>query len=237
VTAVLVALRVPGLGFDALLGLLIALVVGIVFGLSLTFRFFGWLGELAGVPADPGYAAAIAGLIAGGVAGLLLAILGWRSGDRRSAGILVFGAVAGAAVGALIGGAIGLLFGAFIADDVRPRATAIIVLAVIGAIAGLIGGLRAGRGGTSAVIGLIAGLVAGLVVGAILGIDYGPRIGAAVAVATFLIAWPVLMLLRLKRQGIDADELKRRFWPQQTIDTTKESIEWAKARLPLGPKS
>jgi hypothetical protein len=58
-----------------------------------------------------------------------------------------------------------------------------------------------------------------------------------VAVATFLIAWPALMLLRLKRQGIDADELKRRFWPQQTIDTTKESIEWAKARLPLGPKS
>ena len=48
--------------------------------------------------------------------------------------------------------------------------------------------------------------------------------------AAFLAAWPVLMGLRVQRQGIDLEELKARFWPQVTIDTTKETIEWAKAR-------
>ena len=69
-------------------------------------------------------------------------------------------------------------------------------------------------------------------------IDYGPRIGAA-AGRRRVLRWPGSrsMLLRLQRQGIDADQLKRRFWPQETIDTTKESIEWAKARLPRGPRS
>jgi hypothetical protein len=49
-------------------------------------------------------------------------------------------------------------------------------------------------------------------------------------VAAFLAALPSLMGVRVARQGIDAEELKARFWPQVTIDTTKETIEWAKAR-------
>ena len=79
-------------------------------------------------------------------------------------------------------------------------------------------------------------MIGGLV-GAILAVDYGPRIGAAFGTATFYLAWVVLMLLRLQRQGIDMDALKTRFWPQETIETTKESIEWAKARVTRGPRS
>jgi hypothetical protein len=45
------------------------------------------------------------------------------------------------------------------------------------------------------------------------------------------------MGMRVQRQGIDLEELKARFWPQVTIDTTKESIEWAKARASREPKS
>ena len=56
-------------------------------------------------------------------------------------------------------------------------------------------------------------------------------------VFTFLLVWPILHALRVRRQGIDTETLKQRFYPATTIDTTKESIEWAKARLPLGPRS
>ena len=45
------------------------------------------------------------------------------------------------------------------------------------------------------------------------------------------------MGLRVRRQGIDVEALKARFIPQTTIDTTKESIEWAKARVQREPKS
>ena len=34
--------------------------------------------------------------------------------------------------------------------------------------------------------------------------------------------------------GIDIEALKARYIPQATIDTTKETIEWAQARMPGG---
>jgi hypothetical protein len=242
VTAILVALRVPRLGFDVLLALLVGIAVGLVFALSLSYRLFLWLGDTLAVPTEPGYAAAIIGVIVGAALGLLVGIAGWRSSWSGGSGASGFGmfivaVVAGAAVGALFGGIIGLLLGAFIWGDVRPRATALIVMGIVGALAGLIAGLRAGRSAGAAIGGLAAGIVVGLILGAILSVDYGPRVGAAFGVAAFLLAWPVLMVLRLRREGINGEELKRRFWPQQTIDTTKERIEWAKERLPLVPKS
>jgi hypothetical protein len=39
------------------------------------------------------------------------------------------------------------------------------------------------------------------------------------------------------REGIDGDALKARFWPDETITTTKETIEWVRERTPLGPRS
>lgn len=174
VTAVLVALRVPGLGRDAVYAVIIAIVVGIVAGLSLPNQLFARIGEALNLAVDPA---------------------------------------------------------------VRPLVVGVVLVGIIIAIVGLVLGIRMGHSGKAAIGGLVGGLIAGAIFGALLSIDYGPRIGAAIAVATFLATWVTLMLLRLQRQGIDADELKRRFWPQQTIDTTKESIEWAKARLPLGPKS
>jgi hypothetical protein len=33
------------------------------------------------------------------------------------------------------------------------------------------------------------------------------------------------------------DKLKDRFWPNRTIEVTKETIEWARERMPLMKRS
>ena len=47
----------------------------------------------------------------------------------------------------------------------------------------------------------------------------------------------VLAAREVAFRGIDTDDLKSRYWPQETIDTTKETIEWVREQAPLGPKS
>jgi hypothetical protein len=118
----------------------------------------------------------------------------------------------------------------------RPLVVAIVVVGIVAAVVGLIGGARvAGVGG--AVGGLVAGFVAGALLGAFLAYDFGWRVGAALGFATFFLVYLGVLAARVASDGIDVDKIKLRFWPQQTIDTTRETIEWAKARIPLGPKS
>jgi hypothetical protein len=173
VTAVLVALRVPGLGVDIVLSLVIGVVVALVLGFNLPNALFAAIGDASGLAVDPA---------------------------------------------------------------VRPLVIGVGVVAFVGALVGIIGGARAG-GGESVVIGFLAGLIAGAALGAFLSITFGLRVGAALGVAAFLLAWPVLEGLRTQRQGIDTEALKARFYPGTTIDTTKESMEWAKARVRRGPRS
>lgn len=123
-----------------------------------------------------------------------------------------------------------------ISADVRPLVVGTAVVAVVLAIVGLLLGARGGGMG-----GAIAGLVGGAIVGAALGafsaITFGPRVGAALGVTVALLAWPVLMGIAVARQGIDTEALKARFIRTETIDTTKETIEWVRAQTPLGRKS
>jgi hypothetical protein len=119
---------------------------------------------------------------------------------------------------------------------VRPLVLGVVIVGILGAVVGLFAGARAG-GGSGAIGGLFAGLIAGVLAGAFLSITFGLRVGAALGVATFLLAWPILNGLRTQRQGIDTEALKNRFYPSTTIDTTKETIEWAKARVPRSPRS
>jgi hypothetical protein len=174
VAAVLVALRVPGLGRDAAIAMILGVIVAVVLGLSLPNQLFRAIGDAANLGVDPA---------------------------------------------------------------VRPLVVGIILLALIGAVIGLVIGARTGGGAGAAIGGLVAGAFLGALLGAFLSITFGWRVGIALGVATFLAAWPILMGLRVQRQGIDLEELKARFWPQTTIDTTKESIEWAKARASRAPKS
>jgi len=117
----------------------------------------------------------------------------------------------------------------------RPLAIAVLSLAVIGGVIGLIGGLRAPGG--SAVAGLFVGAFTGIVLGVLTAVTLGPRVGSAFGALATLLAWPALMGLDVSRAGIDGDALKARFYPDLTIETTKETIEWVRQRTPLGPKS
>jgi hypothetical protein len=119
---------------------------------------------------------------------------------------------------------------------VRPLVVGTLVGAIVlGVLGALLGGRAAGGGG--AVGGLFAGAILGAVVGAFSAITFGWQVGIALGIAIGLLAWPILMGAKVARDGVDTEELKSRFWPQTTIDTTKETIEWAKARMPLGPRS
>ena len=65
----------------------------------------------------------------------------------------------------------------------------------------------------------------------------GAQVAGAIGLLTLFITWPILMGLGVARNGIDTDALKARFYPSQTIETTKETIEWVRERTPLGRKS
>lgn len=174
VAAALIAIRVPGLGKDAVIAVVLGAVVAVVLGLSLPNQLFRAIGEASNVGVDPA---------------------------------------------------------------VLPLAVGVLLLAVIGGVVGLVIGARAGDSASAALGGLAAGVLLGALLGAFLSITFGRRVGIALGVTAFLAAWPILMGMRVQRQGIDLEELKGRFWPQMTIDTTKESIEWAKARASREPKS
>jgi hypothetical protein len=172
-TAVLVALRVPGLGRDVMVALIPGVAVAIVLGLSLPNELFTRIGQALNLSVDPA---------------------------------------------------------------VLPLVVGAAIVGLVGAVTGLLLGSRAG--GAGAILGgFVLGALLGALLGAFLSISFGPRVGPALGTATFLAVWPALMGLRVKRQGIDIEDLKGRFTPQTTIETTKESIEWAKARLPGGPRS
>jgi MFS family permease len=118
----------------------------------------------------------------------------------------------------------------------RTWLMAVVVVAALGALAGLILGARAmGAGG--GIAGLIGGAILGGIVGAFLAYDFGWRVGAALGLAVALGVYMGVLIARVTAKGVDFEIIKLRFWPQQTIDTTRETIEWAKARNPRGPKS
>lgn len=119
---------------------------------------------------------------------------------------------------------------------VRPLVIGLGIFAALGLIVGLVAGIRIG-GGQAIVSGIFAGLFVGAALGAFLSITFGLRVGAALGVAAFWLAMPILMGLRVRRVGIDVEQLKARFIPQVTIDTAEESLEWAKERVPTGPLS
>lgn len=122
---------------------------------------------------------------------------------------------------------------------VDPAWRTILVGAVLGAlvlaVVLLIPGVR--TGGTAAAGLVVLGLVLGGLLGAFTAItfDWGPAIGVGLAVAYIL--WIGLMIGQLAQNGVDVDALKARFMPNQTIDTTKETLEWLKRRMPRGDES
>jgi hypothetical protein len=120
--------------------------------------------------------------------------------------------------------------------DARQLLVAVAAFVVVEAIALVVGRWRAG-------LSLLNGIAIGVTVGALLGafsaIALGGRVGAAVGVTVWLVAWIALVGIEMKAffEEFDSEKMKKRFVPQQTIDMTKETIEWARERMPLSRKS
>ncbi len=154
-------------------------------------------------------------------------------------------------VAVVIGVGVGLLFGLDLthrgwtslgdslasAYDANTRT----VLLAVGSSAGILAlfgfatGISSGFG--HAVGRLVAWALIGVFVGLLTVVSIPVQVGAALGVMAALIAWPVVAGLELLRTGVDGEALTKKFIPQQTIDLTKETIEWVRARTPLVPKS
>lgn len=174
-------------------------------------------------------------LFVGLAIGLVMAALG-RPGSRVF-GLLVVSIVVGIVVGVVLGYGLSneayRRIGESVVPGIDPAWRLQLVGAVVGAIVLAILGLLVGvRGG--AVVGVA---FLGLFVGAFSAITFGTQVAAGIGATVALGLWPIMLGFDVAGSGIDTDALKARFWPSQTIDTTKETIEWVREQTPLGPKS
>ncbi len=76
--------------------------------------------------------------------------------------------------------------------------------------------------------------VVGAIVGAFTAITFGPQIGIALGIAAAYATWSILMGIDVARTGVDVEALQQRFIPTQTIETSKETLEWLRRRMPPG---
>ena len=70
--------------------------------------------------------------------------------------------------------------------------------------------------------------------GAFTAITFGPQVGAGIGITVGYLTWMALMGIDVTRTGIDVEALKNRFYPVQTIETSKETLEWLQKRMPPG---
>jgi hypothetical protein len=106
---------------------------------------------------------------------------------------------------------------------------------VVGAIGLLIGMIGAARGG--GVGAAVGGLVVGLLLGALSAIDVGPQVGVGIGIALGYIVWIAVMAMDVAQSGVDTEAFKARFYPKQTIETSKETLAWLQSKMPPGTGS
>jgi hypothetical protein len=216
--------RAAALGGAALLLLFLAgmlIVVGLLLFLGeAIFGSIGW-GLLDGTE-----------LLVGSAVLLILAIvdLGWRR--ALSALVVALG------VGLVVAGLLAVDW-PYVSSHYSGMPAAIVLAVVAGVVLigvlGLVLGAAFGRG--PAILGLCVGAVCGLLLGLLASAGTGPRVAAAMGVAALLLFWPIVAAVFVFRHGIDTAKLRKRFVPEQTIETTKETIEWVREQMPLGRKS
>jgi hypothetical protein len=91
--------------------------------------------------------------------------------------------------------------------------------------------------GMATLTGLSIGAGIGVVVGVFSAIAFGWRVGIAIGFTVALGTIIVMLAYEARNIKFDEDTMKARFYPQRTIDMTKETIEWARERMPLSRKS
>lgn len=226
--ALLGALRVGRIGRSLLLAFVAGTVVAILLGTNAPNMLYRLVADAFRQGSDPGLPAFGIGAGIGAALGAVVGvILGGRGG---SAGGAVWGLLGGAILGAILGLAGDGIWR--LAEDAGSRPMVVGLLAIGGllGLAGLAFGARSGGAG-GAVAGLVLGFIAGAAVGAFSAITFPWHVAIAIGIAVFLGLATALTAADAAR-GLDTEALKARFYPQATIDTTKETIEWAKSRIP-----
>jgi hypothetical protein len=116
---------------------------------------------------------------------------------------------------------------------VRPLVVGAAIWAVIGLVGGVVGALRAGGWG-GRIGALLGGIAIGAGIGAVSAVDTGPQVGIGIGIAVGYLTWIGIMGADIARTGIDTDALKARFYPTQTIETSKETLAWLQSKMPPG---
>jgi hypothetical protein len=236
VAAVLLAVDIPAsrVGASFVLGVFVGVIVAIVLGLDLTNRAWGLVGDsaLPSAAADiRPLAAALVILPIGGA--VVLGLAGLAAGLRRGSGGGSGSSGTGAPAALFVGWLSAFLYS--YSSGVRWFDPVILVVGVAGFVVAFI--VLYGLGRSSAGAPLVTGVSVGALLGVVLAVGtaiaFGPRVGAAVGVAVGLGTWIGAMAATIARHPPDMEALKNKFTPQKTIDMTKETIEWARARMPL----
>ncbi|HEY3522888.1 MAG TPA: hypothetical protein VGK63_04235, partial [Candidatus Limnocylindrales bacterium] len=171
-----------------------------------------------------------------------LAMIGLGTGAGGQARALVVGVVVGVVIAVLLGLNLPNRAWTALADALQPAVRpewrilvfAVPIPAIVLGVLGLVAGLRT-RAGAGAIALLVLGVLLGAALGALSAIAFSPEVAAAIGVAVGLGVWTALGALEARH--ISGSKLKDRFVPNETIDTTKETIEWVRERTPLGRRS
>ncbi|MBP1705447.1 MAG: hypothetical protein H6Q36_1186 [Chloroflexi bacterium] len=185
------------------------------------------------------------GIVHGALSAIGLAVILIVSGLRVSA-MRIAGATVGAFfLGLLASLALGLgwlhemwrIIGDSLLAGVDPSSepliAAVLIVGGLGAVIGLVAGARLASSGElimGAVFGLLAGVVLGALLGALTAISYSLQVGVALGIVVGLVCWIAFGLMTL--QGFDWEAFGYRFVPSATIDTTQETVEWIRNRMP-----
>ncbi|HYH92898.1 MAG TPA: hypothetical protein VD763_07050 [Candidatus Saccharimonadales bacterium] len=220
----------------ALAGIAIAVVIVAVLLLIIgTSLFLGeWLlgsmgwGVLHGLLLFVGIALAC-GLAAVGVSGTRLA-------RALAAGVAVgilFALIFGLALPNQVYARIGDALVPGVEPGVRPLVVGAAIWGLLGLAGGIFAALRLDAAGprVAALLGLT---VFGLIFGAFTANTFGWQVSIGLGITAGYLTWIALMAIDIARTGVDVEALKARFYPTQTIETSKETLEWLQKRMPPG---
>jgi hypothetical protein len=220
----------------ALVGLAIAAVIFAVLLVSIGLSLFlgewllgsmGW-GILHGLL----FAAALATACVSGALGTSMRPIG----TAFAAGIafaVLFGLLFGFAAFNRVYAAIGDQVATGIEPGVRPLVVGAVIFGVVGLVLGIVLALRVE--GAGARLGAVIGLtVLGALIGAWSAITFGPQVSAGIGITIGYVTSIAIMAIGARRRAVDIEELTARFYPTQTIETSKETLEWLQRRMPPG---
>ena len=170
----------------------------------------------------------------------ILAALGVSG--RRIGGSLAVSVVVAVIIGILLGWnlpnqaytAIGERLNVAVDPGILPLLVGLIAGGIVGLLLGIFAAASMSASGGGRFVALAGLTVLGFAIGALSAITYDRQAGIGLGITVGYICFLTLMGIDVARTGIDIDALKARFYPGTTIDTSKETLEWLKQRMPPG---